>query len=149
MDGLRTCLPCSFEDPLLIQIAVGRKAGPDPIRLIGIGHMRRASVGIRVDGDRADPELAQRPEDANRDLAPVRDEHFAKSGHCPSILARVVARLWLAPVGKTMFAPRVPFFTERLGLRAAEIGAQPEERERGNLPFSREAPSTHRPEIGR
>jgi len=48
-----------------------------------------------------------------------------------------------------MFAPRVPFFTERLGLRAAEIAAAPEERERGNLPVSREASSTHRPEIGR
>src|SRR5207253_2154651 len=51
------------------------------------------------------------------------------------------ARLRLAPVGETMFSPRPPFFAVRLGLRAAEIAAQPEERSRGNLPVSREAPS--------
>jgi hypothetical protein len=62
----------------------------------------------------------------------------------------MVARLRLAPRGETMFPPwRAPFFRARLGPRAAAIAAWAEERERGNLPVSPEAPSPHRPKVGR
>ena len=60
-----------------------------------------------------------------------------------------VPRLRLAPVGKTMFPPRAPFFSVRHGLRAAEIAAKAEESSRGNLPVPPEAPSpAHRPQVG-
>ena len=62
-----------------------------------------------------------------------------------------VARLRLAPVGETMFPPRAPFFSDRLNVRGFAIAAANiEEKERGNLPVSPDAPSTaHRPENGR
>jgi hypothetical protein len=62
-----------------------------------------------------------------------------------------VARLRLAPVGETMFPPRAPFFRDRLSARGvATAAANAEEKERGNLPVSPDAPSTaHRPESSR
>ena len=36
------------------------------------------AVGLGVDGDASDPELAERAEDADRDLAAVGDEHLAR-----------------------------------------------------------------------
>jgi len=52
-----------------------------------------------------------------------------------------VARLRLAPVRETMLPSRAPFFSDRLGSRAAQIAAWAEERERGNLTVSPDAPS--------
>jgi hypothetical protein len=58
-----------------------------------------------------------------------------------------VARLRLAPVEETMFPPRAPFFRDRLNTRAAAIAACAEEKERGNLTVSPDAPSlAHRQE---
>jgi hypothetical protein len=53
-----------------------------------------------------------------------------------------VTRRRLAPAGETMFPLRTPFFTDRLGPRAAAIAAHAEEKHRGNLPVSPFAPST-------
>jgi hypothetical protein len=62
-----------------------------------------------------------------------------------------VARVPLATlVGETMFPPRAPFFKSRLHLRGAQVAAQVEEGEWGNLTVSPCAPSlAHRPEGGR
>jgi hypothetical protein len=60
-----------------------------------------------------------------------------------SFCARV-ARLWLAPVGETMFPPRAPFLRARLGARGAQVAAHAEENERGNLTVSPTAPSLAR-----
>jgi hypothetical protein len=61
-----------------------------------------------------------------------------------------VARLRLAPVRETMFPSRTPFFRDRLGARAAETAANAEEKGRGNLSVSPDAPSTtHRLETSR
>jgi hypothetical protein len=60
-----------------------------------------------------------------------------------------LARLRLAPVRETMFPSRAPFFRDRLGARAAEIAAFPEEKGGGNLPVSPFAPSPdHGPRVG-
>ena len=83
MDRLGACAPCRLEKRRLVQVAVER------VRLIRISDVRRVAVRIGVDRDRADPELAQRPEDANRDLATVGDQHLAENGHDPSILQAV------------------------------------------------------------
>ena len=42
--------------------------------MVGHAHVQSIRVGGRVDGDRLHAELVQRADDANRDLAPVRDE---------------------------------------------------------------------------
>jgi hypothetical protein len=47
----------------------------------------------------------------------------------------------LAPSGETMFPPRAPFFTTRLGTRSSFLVAGAEENKRGNLPVSPFAPS--------
>ena len=52
-----------------------------------------------------------------------------------------LARLRLARVRKTMFPSRALFFRYRLHPRAAEIAAWAEEKERGNLTVSLDAPS--------
>jgi hypothetical protein len=39
------------------------------------------SIRLRVHGHRADPELSERPEDANRDLAPIGNENFRERWH--------------------------------------------------------------------
>ena len=44
---------------------------------------------------------------------------------------------------------RAPFFRDRLNPRATEIAAWAEEDKRGNLPVSPDAPSPHRPKVGR
>jgi hypothetical protein len=81
-----------------------------------------------------------------------------------------VPRLWLAPVGETMFPPRAPFFRSRLsGGGDATAPTTAEDRDiacdgaeetvpalpsrslpqRGNLPVSPYAPSTaHWPKVG-
>ena len=59
-----------------------------------------------------------------------------------------VARLRLAPAGKPVVPPRTPSFRSRLRLRAAAIAAHPEEKERGNLTVSPNAPSLARAQGG-
>ena len=52
--------------------------------------MQRLPVGLRVDGDGADPQLAQGAEDPDRDLAAVRDEHFRGKRHGAAYLTEAV-----------------------------------------------------------
>jgi hypothetical protein len=48
--------------------------------------MEGAAVGVRVDGHRADPELAKRAENADGDLPAVGHEHFPEGSHVRRIL---------------------------------------------------------------
>jgi hypothetical protein len=59
-----------------------------------------------------------------------------------------VAHLRLTPVGETRFPLRDPFFTSRLGPRAAEIASWAEENTRGNLTVPPDAPSLARAREG-
>ena len=58
---------------------------PEPLRdavghVARVGHVQRGPVALRVDTDRADAELAQRPEDADRDLSPIGDQNLVEHG---------------------------------------------------------------------
>ena len=68
------------------QVALRRRARPEPVRLVRSPDVRGPPVGVRKDGDASDPELAQRAEDADRDLAAVRDEHLRERSHVRRIL---------------------------------------------------------------
>ena len=57
---------------VLLRVQVAR----DLHRLVGRARVQRAYVVGRGDRDGGDPELAARAEDAQRDLAPVRDEQL-------------------------------------------------------------------------
>jgi hypothetical protein len=68
--GLRRGL----EDRAERQVGVGGERGSDPVRLVGHLHVQRVAVRVAVDGDRGVPELTDRSDDANGDLAAVRDQ---------------------------------------------------------------------------
>ena len=64
------------EQPLDVEIALRGRGRAEQVRLVGIGDVQGARIALRIDGHRADAELAERPEDADRDLAAVRHEHL-------------------------------------------------------------------------
>ena len=86
MDRLGPRAERGLDEDVAAEVALGRRTGPDEIGLVCGTHVRAPPVGLRVDGDTADPELAKRPEDANRDLAAVRDEHLRERRHAARIL---------------------------------------------------------------
>ena len=66
--------PSGGEEPVDVQIGLGRRASVERHRHVGLAHVRRRAVGIGVHGGRRDPHPAARPEDAPRDLAPIGDQ---------------------------------------------------------------------------
>ena len=66
------------DDRLAAEVALGGRSGADRIRLVGVLDERQLAVSLRIDGDRGDPHLAQRPADAHGDLAPVCNEHLGE-----------------------------------------------------------------------
>src|SRR5262245_39104024 len=71
--GLRGA--CGVDDPVDGQVTLGRSSGTEATGAIGEGDMLRAGVGVRVHGDALDAELTAGANDANGNLAPIRDEH--------------------------------------------------------------------------
>src|SRR4051812_3545425 len=63
-----------------VALAGGRRA--DANRLVGETHVQRVGVGGRVDGDRLDPQLVQRADDAHGDLAAVRNQYAGEHQTC-------------------------------------------------------------------
>ena len=61
-----------------LEIALGRRRRANVHRFVGLAHVRRARVGVAVDGDRRDAELAAGADDAQRDLAAVGDENLGE-----------------------------------------------------------------------
>ena len=80
MDRLGAGLLGGLDDLLDVQIALGRDRGADQERLVGLAHVGRVAVDLRVDGDRADPHLLQGAGDADRDLAAVGYQDLLEHG---------------------------------------------------------------------
>ena len=78
MNGLRAGPLRSVEDAVDREVALGRRRRPEEERLVRVRDVQRGPVALRVDADRADPELAQRPEDADRDLPSVGDQNLVE-----------------------------------------------------------------------
>ena len=57
------------------QVALRGRGRADADRLVGELDVQCVAVGGRVDGDGLDPELVQRADHADGDLASIRDEH--------------------------------------------------------------------------
>ena len=81
MHRLRTRFPGGRDDPLLVEIALGRRPGSDEIGLVCDGGVERRAIRLRVDGHGANPQLAERAEDADRDLAAVGDKNLSEWRH--------------------------------------------------------------------
>ena len=88
VDRLRPRAQRRLDEPLADEVALGGRPGPDEKGLVGHPHVQRAPVGLRVDGDGADPQLPQRPEDPDGDLAAIRDQDFREAGHPRRILSQ-------------------------------------------------------------
>ena len=70
------------DDRRHVQVAVEAPRRADADVLVGEAHVQRVLVGLRVDRDRLDAELAARADDAQRDLAAVRDQDLIENiGH--------------------------------------------------------------------
>ena len=78
VDRLRARPLRGADDRLAAEVALGRRTGPDRVRLVGVVDERQLAVSLGVDGDGGDPHLAQRPADAHGDLAPVGHEHLGE-----------------------------------------------------------------------
>ena len=98
------------------QVALVGRARPDPIRLVRDARVQATAVGVGVHRDGPDPELAQRPEDPDGDLAAVRDEHFGEGCHALRVFSPTMtvpdqltlARALAVPVVVVLFAWNFP-----------------------------------------
>ena len=70
------------QHPLDVQIALGGGARPDGRRLVGVTDVERRPIALGVHGDRRDPHLAARPQDAHGDLASVGDQNLHVTVRC-------------------------------------------------------------------
>jgi hypothetical protein len=73
--GVGTCVLRDAEQLVDDEIALGGGGRTDVKGLVGEPHVQRGAVGVGVDGDRLDAELAAGADDAHRDLAAVGHEH--------------------------------------------------------------------------
>ena len=70
------------DDPRDVEVGLEARARPDADRLVGVAEVQRVLVDLGVDGDGLDPELLAGPDDAQGDLAPVRDEDALEHRPC-------------------------------------------------------------------
>ncbi len=66
------------DDGRHVEVALGGRVRADAHRLVGEAHVQRARVDLGVDGHGLDAELAARAQDAEGDLAPVRDQDLSE-----------------------------------------------------------------------
>src|SRR5690606_3620245 len=85
--GVRTGAQGSREQEVLPKVGVRRAGGADAHRPVGEPHGGRLPVGVGVGDDGLDPERVAGPDDADRDLTPVRDENPADHG-CSGLIRR-------------------------------------------------------------
>ncbi len=85
-----------LDDLLDDQVRVGRGAAAEGERLVGHPGVRRVAVGIGVNSDRRIARVPAGPDDADRDLTPVGDEHLL---HWDGLLTRAAAQVCRLPMG--------------------------------------------------
>ena len=94
MDGLGARPADGLDQLLDVEVALGRRAPAERVRLVRPGHVQRRPVGVGVHRDRPHAELAQSPEDADCDLPSIGDhdlgEHATYSPRRMSVQAEVV-----------------------------------------------------------
>ena len=81
MHGLGACARRGFDQAIHVEIARRRQRRADQERLVGDPRMQRSTISFGVHRHRADAELAQRPEDPDRNLASVGDQHAGERLH--------------------------------------------------------------------
>ena len=84
VDRLGACRPDSRDDPLDVEVGLGGRGRPQPIGEVRGLRVGGLGVGIGVDGDGLDAQIAAGADDAQGDLAAVGDEDPGE--HVPHIL---------------------------------------------------------------
>src|SRR5258708_3325038 len=69
----------SADDRGNVEVALGRRRGPDAGRFVGKANVERISVNVAVHGDGADTHLFAGPDNSAGDLATVGDQNLTKS----------------------------------------------------------------------
>jgi hypothetical protein len=89
MDPVGACPLDDAEDLVRGEVALGRRLSAQCVRLVRQPDVQAVAVEVGVDGDAADAEVATRPDDPDRDLAPVGDqdlrEHTVCLRGCPAM----------------------------------------------------------------
>ena len=78
MDRLRTRARGRVDQLGDIEVALARRGGAKQHGLVGVAHVRCTSIGLGIDGDRLDAELAAGTKDADGNLATVRNQDAIK-----------------------------------------------------------------------
>ena len=76
MDLLRSSALGRVENALDREVALGRRSRPEEESLVRVRDVERGTVALGVDPDRADSEVAEGAEDADRDLPTVGNENL-------------------------------------------------------------------------
>jgi hypothetical protein len=61
-----------------VEVRFARRRGPDADVVVGEAHVQRLAIGLGVDSDRLDAQLAARADDAQRDFSAIGDENFVE-----------------------------------------------------------------------
>ncbi len=72
MDCLGPGLFGGVEDPFGLEVALGGGRRSDSDRVVGFTHVQRGAVGLRIDRDRLDAQIAAGADHAHGDLAAIR-----------------------------------------------------------------------------
>ena len=78
VDRLGAALPACLDDPLDIEVALGRGRRPDADRFVGHPHMQSFCVGIGIDRHRRDPHPMRGADNAAGDLAAIGNQDLAE-----------------------------------------------------------------------
>src|SRR2546422_6665661 len=81
MNGVRAALPRGVQDRGNRKVAFSRRRRADAHGAVREQHVRCARIGVRVDCNGWDPELAAGADDANGNLAAVRDQDLRDASH--------------------------------------------------------------------
>ena len=76
MDGIGAGAAGGIDQAIDPQVALRRRVAADVHRLVGKPDVARRAIAIGIDGDRADPHVAAGADDANRDLAAIRNKNL-------------------------------------------------------------------------
>jgi hypothetical protein len=86
VDGVRARDLGRADDRGDVQVGVDAARGPDADGLVREAHVEARAVGLGVHGDGLDAELLAGPDDAERDLAPVRDQDLAEHQRAAAVV---------------------------------------------------------------
>ena len=116
VDGVYARFPDDVKDIRRVQVALLGRGGPYEIRLVGVAHVERVAIRLRVDGDGGDVHLTTGTNDAEGDLAAIGYEELLE--HRCADLRSFYPRWRLIP----QF--RVPCIIPLLGRQATAPGSR-------------------------